>query len=71
MLVYRHGGKFSPFIGARIAAGIVQFIANGMMMSPDAPGNVIGRERIGMLKEVFCVISQQPSKRQQMCWSFV
>jgi hypothetical protein len=53
VLVYRHGGEFSPFVGARIVAGIMQFIANGMMMSSDAPGNIIGRGRIGALNEVF------------------
>jgi hypothetical protein len=45
LLMYKHGGEFSPFIGARIVAGIMQFIANGMMISPNAPGNIIGRGR--------------------------
>ncbi len=52
-LVYRHGGDFSPFIGARIVTGIMRFIVNGMMMSPNAPGNIIGRGRIGTLNEAF------------------
>jgi hypothetical protein len=53
--VYRHGGEFSSFVGARIVAGIMQFIANGMMMTPNAPGNVIGRGRIAALNESFFV----------------
>ncbi len=55
MLVYRHGGEFSPFIWARIVSGIMQFIANGIMMTPDAPGSIIGRGCIGPLNEVFGV----------------
>ncbi len=55
LLVYRHGGGFSPFIGARIIAGIMQFIANGVMISIDAPGNIIGRGRVAVLNEVFRV----------------
>jgi hypothetical protein len=55
VLVYRHGGEFSPFVGARIVTGIMQFITNGMMMSPNAPGNIIGRECIGALNEVYHV----------------
>jgi hypothetical protein len=45
----------SLFVGARIVAGIMQFIANGMMMSPNAPGNIIGRRRVGALNDVFHV----------------
>jgi hypothetical protein len=55
VLVYRHGGEFSSFIGARIVAGIMQFIADGMMMTPNAPGNIIGRGRIGALNELYHV----------------
>ncbi len=55
MLMYRHGGEFSPFVEARIVAGIMCFIADSMMMTPDAPGNVIGRGRIGPLNEAFHV----------------
>jgi hypothetical protein len=33
VFVYRHGGEFSLFIGARIIAGIMQFIASSMMMT--------------------------------------
>jgi hypothetical protein len=32
LLKYRHGGEFSLFIGARIIAGIMQFIPNGVMI---------------------------------------
>jgi hypothetical protein len=53
VLVYRHGVEFSPFVGVRIVTGIMQFIANGMMMSPNAPGNIIGRGCVGVLNEVF------------------
>jgi hypothetical protein len=45
LLVYR----------VRILAGIMQFIANNMMISPNVPGNIIGRGRVGALNEVFCV----------------
>jgi hypothetical protein len=31
------------------------FIANGVMIRPDAPGNIIGRGRVVALDEVFCV----------------
>jgi hypothetical protein len=55
VLVYRHGGDFSPFVGARIVTVIMQFIANGMMIGPNAPGNIIGRGRVGALNEVFHV----------------
>jgi hypothetical protein len=55
LLVYRHGGEFSPLVGARIFAEIMQFIPNGMMISPDTPGNIIGRGRVGVLNEGFCV----------------
>jgi hypothetical protein len=55
VLVYRPGGEFSPLVGARIVAEIMQFIANGMMMSPNAQGNIIGRGRVGALNEVFHV----------------
>ncbi len=53
--MYRHGGEFSPFVGARIVAGSMQFIANSMMISPDAPGNIIGRRRVAVLNEIFRV----------------
>jgi hypothetical protein len=33
----------------------MQFIANGMMTSPNALGNIIGRGRVGALNEVFHV----------------
>jgi hypothetical protein len=55
VLVYRHGGEFTPFVGARIAAGIMGFIAGGMMMTPNAPGNVIGRGCVAALNEPFLV----------------
>ena len=55
VLVYRHGGEFSPFVGARIVAGNMQFIANSMMISPNVPGNIIGRGRVAVLNEVFRV----------------
>jgi hypothetical protein len=71
VLVYRHGGAFSPFVGARIVAGIMQFIANGMMTTPDAPGNIIGRGHIGVLNEVFHANLQTAVQKTKMCWSFV
>jgi hypothetical protein len=53
VLVYRYGGELSPFVGARIFAGIMRFIANSMMMTLNAPGNIIGRGPIGALNEVY------------------
>jgi hypothetical protein len=53
--VYRHGGEFSPFVRARIVAGIMGCIADGMMMTPNAPGNVIGRGQVAALNESFLV----------------
>jgi hypothetical protein len=55
VLVYRHGGELSPFVGARIVAGIMQFIVDSMMMSPNVPGNIIGRGCTGALNEVYHV----------------
>jgi hypothetical protein len=55
VLMYRHGGGFHPFVGARIDKGIMRFVANGMMVTPDSPGNVVGRGRVGALNEVFSV----------------
>jgi hypothetical protein len=55
LLVYRNGGEFSPFVGVRILAGIMGFIADRMMMTPDAPGNVIGRGHVAALNESFLV----------------
>jgi hypothetical protein len=49
------GGEFSPFVGARIVAGIMGFIPDGMMVTPNAPGNGIGRGRIAALNESFMV----------------
>ncbi len=53
ILVYRHGGKFSPFVGARIVARIMQFIADSMVISSNAPSNIIGRGHVAALNEVF------------------
>jgi hypothetical protein len=55
VLVYRHVGEFSPFVGVRIVTEIMQFIADGMMKSPNALGNIIGRGRIGALNEDYHV----------------
>ncbi len=71
VLVYRHGGEFSPFIGARIVAGIMQFIPDGMMISPNALGNIIGRGCIGALNEVYHVDLQTAIQKTKMCWIFV
>ncbi len=39
----------------RIVAGIMQFIADGMMMTPNAPGSIISRGYIAALNESFFV----------------
>jgi hypothetical protein len=70
VLVYRHGGGFSPFVGTRIVAGIMQFIAGGMMMSPDAWGNIIGRGRVGALNEVFHVDLQTAIQKTKNVMEF-
>jgi hypothetical protein len=33
--------------------GIMQFIAGGMMIRPNALGNIIGRGRVAALNEIF------------------
>jgi hypothetical protein len=45
----------SFFVGARIAAKIMQFIANSVMISPNVPGNIIGRGQVAALNMVFRV----------------
>ncbi len=55
VLVYRHRGKFGCFVGARILTGIMQFIANVVMMRPDALDNIISRGHVTALNEVFHV----------------
>jgi hypothetical protein len=55
VLVYRHGGGFHPFVWARIDEGIMRFVADGMMVTPDSLGIIIGRGWVGALNEVFSV----------------
>jgi hypothetical protein len=55
VLLYRHGGEFSPFIGAKIVTGIMRFISDGIMKRPDTPGNIIGRGCGGELNEDYHV----------------
>ena len=55
VLMYRHGGGFHPFAGARIVKEIMCFVADSMMVTPNSLGNVIDRGRIGLLNEVFSV----------------
>jgi hypothetical protein len=69
--MYRHAGEFSPFVGARIVAGIMQLIADSIMKCPDAPGNIIGRGHGGALNEDYHVDLQTAVKKTKMCWSFV
>ncbi len=73
-LVYRHGGELSPFVGARIVAGIMGFIADRMMMTPDALGNVIGRGRVAALNESFLddlpTAVQKTKNVQEFCMRF-
>jgi hypothetical protein len=67
VLVNRHGGEFCPFVGARIVARIMQSIPNAMMMTPDAPGNVIGRGCIGPLNEAFHVDLPTAVQKTKKC----
>jgi hypothetical protein len=53
--VYRQGGEFSPFVGARFIARIMRFKANGVMIRPDAPNYIIGRGCVAALNEIFHV----------------
>jgi hypothetical protein len=55
LLVYRHGGEFSPFVGVRIVVEIMQFIADSMMIRPNTSSNIIGRGCVVALNEVFHV----------------
>jgi hypothetical protein len=71
LLVYRHGDEFSPAIGARIVAGIMQFIANGVMISLDVLGNIIGRGGVAALNVVFHVDHLTAIQKQDVCWSSV
>jgi hypothetical protein len=74
LLVYRYGGEYSPFVGARIVAGIMRFIANGMKIRPDAPGNIIGRGHVVALNEGFHVdlptAVQKTRSLLEFCMSF-
>ena len=67
MLVYRHGGEFSPLVGARIVAGIMGFIADGMMMTPNAAGNVIGRGCVAALNKEFLIDLPTAVQKTKMC----
>jgi hypothetical protein len=64
LLVHRHGGEFSPFVGARIVVGIMRFITNSMMIRPNAPGSIIGGGCVVAQNEVFCV--KLPAAVQKM-----
>ncbi len=73
LLVYRHGGEFCCFVGARIVAGITWIVADGMMMRPDALDNIVGRGHITVLSEVFHVnlpIAQKTKLVLEFCISF-
>jgi hypothetical protein len=70
-LVYRHGGEFSPFVGARIVAGIMQFIAVSSMKSPDMLGNIIDRGHIAALNEDYHVDLHTVIQKTKICWSFL
>ncbi len=74
MLVYRHGGEFSPFVGVRTVAGIMGFIAAGMIMTPIALGNVIGRGCAAALNESFLVdlptVVQKTKNVLELCMRF-
>jgi hypothetical protein len=67
VLVYRHGGEFSSFVGARIVAGIMQYIANSVMMSPDVPSNIIGS---GALNKVYHVDLQTAVQKTKHVFDF-
>jgi hypothetical protein len=68
--VYRHGSEFSSFVGARNVAGIMLFITNGMMISPDVPGNIIGRGCVAALNEVFRVDLPTAVKKTRSVFEF-
>ncbi len=75
LLIYRHGGEVSPlFVGARVIAGIMQFIANGVLIRPVAPGNVIGGGCVVALNEIFRVnlptALQKTRNALDFCMSF-
>jgi hypothetical protein len=53
--MYRNGGDLGSFVGTKIVAEIMQFIADGLMKELDAPDNIIGRGHITVLMDVFHV----------------
>jgi hypothetical protein len=73
-LMYRQGGKFNLFIGVSIITGIMRFIADCMMIRPDAPDNIIGRGCIAVLNKVFHVdlpeAIQKMKHELEFCMSF-
>jgi hypothetical protein len=64
------GGEFSPFVWARIVMGIMQFIANGVMIRPDALDNIIGRGHITALNEVFHVNLPKAIQKSKLVMEF-
>jgi hypothetical protein len=45
----------------------MQFIADSMMMTPNAPNNIIGRGRVAALNEAFCVNLPTAIQKTKKC----
>ncbi len=55
VLVYRNGRDLSCIVGAKFVARIMRFIADGLLMGPDAPDNIMGRGQVTLMMEILHV----------------
>ncbi len=62
--MHRNGGDLGSFVGAKFVMGIMLCIADGLLMEPDAPDNIIRRGHVTVMMDVFHVDLPTPSKRQ-------
>jgi hypothetical protein len=54
-LVYINGGELSCFVGVKIIAGIMWFIADGLLMEPDTQDNIMGRGQVTAMMNILNV----------------
>jgi hypothetical protein len=54
-LVYRNGRDLSSFVGAKFIARIMRFIADSLLMGPDAPDNIMGRGQVTSMMDILHV----------------
>jgi hypothetical protein len=55
VLVYKNGGDLSTFVSAKMFAGIMWFVTDGLLMWLDAPENIMGRGHIFSMIDIFHV----------------